>query len=61
MFAASCSGLVTVPNGNFNCTSTPSGHACVGTCNDGYSGDIVAACVNSVYTVFGSCEQGTLA
>ena len=56
--AASCSGPVTVTNGNFSCGTTLSGLTCAGACNSGYSGAPVATCTNGVYTVSGSCQPG---
>jgi hypothetical protein len=55
---ASCSGPVTVSNGNFSCGTTLSGQTCTGSCNSGYSGTPLASCTNGVYTVSGSCQPG---
>jgi hypothetical protein len=54
--AASCTGPVTVTNGN--CATTLSGQTCTGSCNSGFSGSPVATCTNGVYTVSGSCQPG---
>ena len=56
--AASCTGPVTVTNGNFSCTTTLSGQTCAGSCNSGFSGSPVATCTNGVYNVSGSCQPG---
>jgi hypothetical protein len=53
-----CTTPATISNGIFPCSSTPSGQACNGTCNTGYSGTPRAACTTGVYTVTGSCQPG---
>jgi hypothetical protein len=57
--AASCFAPFLVANGSFPFDTIASGSTCFGTCQDGYSGDISAACTNGVYTLTGTCEPGT--
>ena len=46
-------------NGTFMCGVTSSGKSCLGSCDNGYSGNIAAVCAYGVYTVSGTCEPGT--
>lgn len=56
--AAACSGPVSIPNGTFSCSTTPSGATCVGSCNvnfQGATGAPTATCWNGAYMVTGNC------